>query len=419
MNIEEKIQNIRNPKIEEEIGLLPDGKASSVDEFFENFVKPRLPKKEVVIKWHNILMEYIADTKELSCAVRYGNSGSQDESLSGETGYLKLRRGWLTKNTEDNFEYFYADNYMSSFICKMALDEYCPSSVDELRDIFQKHKFPYGYDFHHDKKYEAECVVIATGEEPGFLGNYKISHVFDSGKNYDIKGENTGIKKLSEDYFDIGKREQWKDEPDHIRKMKIGEEEKEVITACFLRFVHPINYFLTPSQAKHICEPEVPKKDIGEYPLLIDKVKRHIKEQYQDVYDEFVEKIMWYDEPSKPCDDVEIEFGNHILKMSLEEKLSRKKITLDTKVDTIEEYLNEFVEDEEKYFTLNCYYDSNSEEEINFWKNTNTRHDNKTFKELGNMIIQKVTAHSEYADAGEVKVKVLLKKRNENNIIKE
>ena len=413
MDIEEKIQNIRNPKIEETIGLLPVGEASSVDDFFENFVKPRLPKKEVVMKWHNILMEYVADTKELSCAVRYGNSGSKDESLSGETGYLKLRRGWLTKNTEDNFEYFYADNYMSSFICKMAIDEYCPSSVDELRDIFQEHKFPFGYPFHRDSEYEAECVVIATGDEPGFLRNYKISHVFDSGKYYDVKGKKyPGIKELSEEYFDIGYREQWTEETDHIRKIKIGEKEKEVITACFLRFVHPINYFLTPPLKKHTCIPPVPKNDIGEYPLLIDRVKQHIKEQYQEVYDEFVEKIMWYDEPNKPLNDVSIEFGYPITKISLEERLKREKITLDTPADTIEEYIEGFVENDDTYFTLICSYDINSKKEINFWKKENTKHKNKTIDSLRNIIIQKVKAQNEYYDAEEIKVELLLQKKN-------
>ena len=412
MNIEEKIQNIMNPKIEETIGLLPDGEASSVDDFFENFVKPRLPEKEVVIQWHNILMEYITDSKELSCAVRYGNSASKDESLKGETKEAKLRRGWLTQNTDDNFEYFYADNYLSSFICKMAIDGYCPSSVDELRDIFQKHKFPFGYPFHHTKE-EKECMVIAIGKNPGFLSNYKISHVFDSGKYYDVKGDKRyhGIKELSEKYFDIGERNQWRKETDLIRKIKIEEKEKEVITACFLRFVHPINYFLTPPQDKHICEPEVPKKDIGEYPMLIDKVKHHIKEQYQDVYDEFVEKIMWYDEPSEPCNDVKIEFGEHVKSRSMIETLRRKKIALDTPQLTLDNCVKEFRENDATYFTISCRFDSNSEKEISFWKRANTKHQNKKINDLYNLILQKVKAHNEYADAEEVRVKVSLQKK--------
>ena len=414
MNIEEKIQNIREPKIKETIGLLPDGEASSVDDLFENFVKPRLPKKEVVIKWHNILMEYIADTKELSCAVRYGNSGSKDESLSGETGYLKLRRGWLTQNTEDNFEYFYTDNYMSSFICKMAIDEYCPSSADELRDIFQKHEFPYRFDFHNDKEFEAECVVIPTADNPGFLGNYKISHVFDSGKYYDVKGDKIyqGIKELSETYFDIGNREQWTEEADHIRKIKIGDKEKEVIIACFLRFVHPINYFLTPSNKEHICVPSAINKDIGENTLLINKVKQYMKVQYQEVYDEFVEKIMWYDEePNEEYNDVKIVYGNQIKTMPLDERLSLEKIKLETSVSSIKDYLKKFKEDKDTYFTIIWSYDGNSKKEINIWKRSNTNHENKTINKLRDLIIQKVESHNDYDNAEEVEVEVSLHKK--------
>lgn len=417
MNIEEKIQNIREPKIKETIGLLLDGEASSVDDFFENFVKPRLPKKEVIIKWHKILMEYVDNTKELSCAVRYGNSGSKDESLSGEKGYLKLRRGWLTQNAEpeDNFEYFYADNYMSSFICKMAIDGYCPSSVEELRDIFQKHKFPFGYDFHRDSEYEAECVVIATGDEPGFLDNYKISHVFDSGKHYDVKGDKRypRIKELSEEYFDIGNRDQWTKEPDHIRKIKIEEKEKEVIIACFLRFVHPINYFLTPSNKKHICVPSATNKDIGENPLLIDKVKQYMKEQYQEVYDEFVEKIMWYDEePSDDYNDVKIVYGNQIKTIPLDKRLSIEKITLDMTIPSLEKSVEEFNKNDDTYLSLIYSYDSKSEKVIDFWKNENTKHGNKKINDVCNLIIRKVESQNEYYNTEEVKVKVMLKNKN-------
>ena len=414
MNIEEKIQNINKPKIQDTIGLIPDGESSSVDEFFENFVKPRLPKKEVVIKWHNILMEYIADTKELSCAVRYGNSGSKDESQSGETGNLKLRRGWLTQNTEDNFEYFYADNFMSSYFCKMAIDEYCPSSVEELRDIFQKHKFPFGYDGFRDSQYEPECIVIDIGEKPGFLGNYKISHVFDNGKYYDVKGDKRypGIKELSEAYFDIGNRKQWTEETDHIRKIKISEKEKKVIIACFLRFVHPINYFLTPSTKNHTCVPSITNKDIGENPLLISKVKQYMKEQYPEVYGEFVEKIMWYgEEEIDDSKDVKIVCRKQIDKLPLDERLSLEGITLDMTIPSLNKSLKEFNENNDTYFSLICSYDNNSEKVFNFWKSANTNHKNKKSEDIQNLIIQKVESQKEYDNAEEVKVKVLLKKK--------
>lgn len=155
MNLIEKLDTIREPQISKSIGLLTNGSANSVDDFFKTFVLPKLPKPEVIKMWHRLLMEYVSDIDNLSCAVRYGNSGYKSTSKSGETGYKKLRRGWLTKNIDDNFEYFYADNYLTSFIYKMAIDGYCPT-LDSFKDTFRRHKFPYGFRFHHDKKYEAE-----------------------------------------------------------------------------------------------------------------------------------------------------------------------------------------------------------------------------------------------------------------------
>ena len=52
---------------------------------------------------------------------------------------------------------------------------------------------------------------------------------------------------LSKEYFNIGDRADW-DNPDNTRKMDINDEAKKVIIAVFLRFVHPINYFLTPNK---------------------------------------------------------------------------------------------------------------------------------------------------------------------------
>lgn len=288
MKLQEKLNTIKYPLLEDTIGLLNVGKASTIKEFFSTFIKDRLPEVEVIKKWHELLMEYIKDDTNIGCAIRYGNSGSKSLSLCKESGYLKLRRGWLTINTDDNFSYFYADNYLSSFIYKMALDGFVPT-LDEFKELINSHKFPYGFNFHHDKQYESQYAIIPTADEPGFLGNYKLSHIFNSGRNYFVDGVNyTKIKDLSEKYFDIGSREQWNN-ANKIRRISISKKEKEVIIAHFLRFIHPMNYILTPSKRKHTCV----CSDIGEYEILINYMKQYLKETYGNFYDEFVKKIMW------------------------------------------------------------------------------------------------------------------------------
>lgn len=304
MTLEDKIENIQNPKIQDGIGLLPNDCNKSMEDFFEKFIKPRLPKQEYIKRWHRLLMDYIKDWENVSCAVRFGNRGDKSESLSGESGYLKLRRGWLTKDNNSDFDYFYADNYMSSFFYKMALDGFVPK-LDEFKKMFYEHKFPYGFGFHVDKKYESERCIIPTAKEPGFLGKYKISHIFDSGKNYKVGAETYDITKLSENYFDIGRREEWNNS-DSIRRMDIDDNTKKIIIASFLRFVHPINHFLTPSKKRHKCSCW---KDVGEYPKLIEYMKNYIKKTYPKEYKEYIDTIMWnFDDDSNECQEEENNF---------------------------------------------------------------------------------------------------------------
>lgn len=116
MTIKDKIDAINA----EPVQPLENGDNDTIEGFFEQFIKPRLPKPCVIKQWPRLLMDYtdVSNLENLSCCVRYGNRGSKELSQQGESGYYKLRRGWLTRNTADNFEYFYADNFFSSFIYK-------------------------------------------------------------------------------------------------------------------------------------------------------------------------------------------------------------------------------------------------------------------------------------------------------------
>ena len=302
MTLEEKISTIDSPSLESiaDVGLLPSGDADTIENFFLKFIKPRLPNESVVKQWHNILMEYTEEKhwSELSCCIRFGNSGGKKKSSEGEAGYYKLRRGWLTQNTSDNFEYFFADNAFPAFVYKMALDKFCPASVDELREMFQKHKFPYGFGFMIDKTVnEHKGVVVDVARNPGFLGNYKLSHIFDAGEFFDIGGAKYGDASLTSKYYPIGHSDDYLKQSDRIRRMPISYDAKKVIVAKFLRFAHPFNYFLTPTKKHHICGEPVYKKDIGEDPRMISYVRWYLQNTYPKEYKEFLERIMWYGDP--------------------------------------------------------------------------------------------------------------------------
>lgn len=180
----------------------------------------------------------------------------------------------------------------------MVWDGFVPSCVDELRDIFYRRKFPCCFDFLCDKRrHEYKGVVVDRGvQDPGFLENYKISHVLDAGENFLMEdGSVLGDTDLSPKYYPIGHSSDFLREPDKIRKMVISPESKKIIVAKFLRFIHPLNFFLTPSTKLHTCSTKVYRKDIGEDPVMIYLVKQHLKEKYETEYKEFLERALWVD----------------------------------------------------------------------------------------------------------------------------
>jgi len=295
MNLLLKISTIQNPALPQ----LPVFKHDdTIEEFFNNFVMPLFPKEKTIKAWHALLMKYVEDIDNLSCCVRFGNNGCKSKSSYGEAGYYKLRRGWLTKDTASNFEYFFADNFFSAFIYKMALDGYVPT-LNEFSSAFRTHQFPYGFGILIDKKInEYKCAIIPTANNPGFLNTYKLSHVFDSGEHFDIGGADQGDSYLSDKYYPLGHSNDFLRNKDHIRRMFVSDKAKRVIVAKFLRFAHPFNYFLTPTKKKHFCGVKVYKNDIGEEPLVIDYVRQYLKKTYPTEYNEFVSKIMWYENPN-------------------------------------------------------------------------------------------------------------------------
>ena len=66
--------------------------------------------------------------------------------------------------------------------------------------------------------------------------------------------------------------------------------------AKFLRFAHPLNYFLTPGKKLHTCKAKLHMKDIGEDPVMLYRVRQYLKNEYPSEYTEFLERIMWSDD---------------------------------------------------------------------------------------------------------------------------
>ena len=299
MTLEERINSIDMPKIKDipNVGLLPNGKADTVEEFFCDFVKQRLPNEDVIRKWHTLLKDYVSDLSKVSCCVRYGyQRGPKDGTKWGEVGDDALRRGWVTQNTTDEFEYFFTDNHFCTYTYKMALCGFVPE-LKELREFFVNHKFPYGFMYYLRIHPEVEGAVVKYGKNPGFSSNYKISHVFDAGASFKVNDRSCNDAELSPLYYPLGHRDDFLKNANRIRKMEITDEAKKVIVAKFLRLVHPFNYFLTPTTHPkvHKYDPvaAVSMNDIGEDSRLLHYMRNYLKGKYPDIYKEFLEMTLW------------------------------------------------------------------------------------------------------------------------------
>lgn len=289
MTLEEKLKSIDKPAV------LPlgTGNPTSVEELWRTFIEPRLPKKEIVLQWHRVLMEYIRQSNAVF-PVRGYASPERGYATKGLKKYDTLRRGFLTQ-TSDSYRFFYTDNFHVAYYLKLAVDGYVPS-VQELLSAYKRRVFPAR--FGTDTSEERELMAMPRGgKNPGFtLAGYMIAHVFDVGKEYYENGKRLSLKRdILDIYYPRGEREDWEVVCDctgdyYLRELDVKPIAKKYMIAAFLRFVHPFNYFLMPKRT--VCS-----IDISGQESLLQYVKSKFRELYGPAYEEFLTLIM----PESSC----------------------------------------------------------------------------------------------------------------------
>ena len=315
--------------------------SKTIGDFYHDFIEPRLPEVEVVRAWHKILMGY-CEMDGAIFPIRDGYSDADDDKL-------KLRRGWLVRVDPDddgNFEfgYTFADNHLATYIYKMALDGYCPATPEEFFDFMTEFKDPATIvwiqgraikndSYKGDKRYFTSMPVhfgwIGKTSYPGSTESqknvyinttpaptspfgeygYKHAHLFGvKSSTYKFCGRNTKWEDIKlvelgeecleqEDY-------QWKDKIKNFawdRKTKDANEKaalKEVVVANFLRFLDPMNHFLTPKRG---CNKFTKKNneyslDIAEYDNLISYLAYIRQEIFNDDFTKFKDKVLASDD---------------------------------------------------------------------------------------------------------------------------
>ena len=279
MTLLEKLNTINVPRVVP----LQNGKVPTAEEFWDSFIIRNLPEKDVVLKWHRVLMEYVK-RPDAMFAIRGYNTAAKDN-------YDSLRRGFLTR-TNAGYSFFYTDNFHAAYYLKMALDGYVPT-VDEMIDAYNSRKFPAR--FGRDTSNERSMMAMPKGIDPGIqTAGYKIAHILNVGKDYFVQGQSISLSRIVREHFDGGERTDWKWYTDRtgsyfLRDYEVNPNARKFLVAEFLRFVHPFNYFLTPKKS---CALSSVSSDIAEYQPLVDFVQAKYATMYEDAYKEFLLLVM-------------------------------------------------------------------------------------------------------------------------------
>ncbi len=334
--------------------------AHTIDDFCNDFIFPRLPKPEWILKWHKMLLEY-SKMDGAIFPIRDGHTDSKDASK------IKLRRGWLVRVDDHvdyagKFSYVFTDNYFAAYIYKMALDEYCPTAK-EFFEYMTTFKSPADIAWLNGRKVENPIyntekrhfimMPIRFGQvgKSSYPGNtetlknafintspaptcpfgdygYKHAHIFAVKGIYDIGG--VDVKWEDIDLVELGEEStlqqdyQWNDSIKNFvwdRKMASSHDRdalRTAVVAHFLRFLDPMNHFLAPMQGcnKFTRANGEFSLDIAEYDNLISYLmftrKNSPDSDFSDGFNEFIDNVL----PGKNltplnCDTEEIDIIYH------------------------------------------------------------------------------------------------------------
>ena len=288
MNLIESLRGINNKN--NKLPLLPNGHCVCIADFWEKVVSPMLPHRDRVLKMFNLLKEYVNDP-EAVFAIRTGNTRFQGDPKT-------LRRGFLTEFENDPLQYFYTDNDFATIIFKLLYNAAWEINYKDFKDAMLNRVFPVHFN-QTCKEERKKAAYNISFKSPGVgESGYKVSHIFDTGTNYDF-GKDTvlGLSAICHRFFQLGDYDDWKiSEKGHYARTidkKLPDDAIRFLKAHFLRFACPLNYILTPKT--RTCQKlgvSIFKNDIGECAELLEYARTEFQKIYGAAYDEYVSMLM-------------------------------------------------------------------------------------------------------------------------------
>ena len=247
----------------------------------------RLPDPAVIERWHDLLAQYTQDKANTTFVVRKYSGGK-------ENGVWNNRRGAVVRFA-DGFEIVYADNFLAHEIYLMAYHGVTPADYAELKGLIDNRELPITSGTAVEKQIRLYPPASKT------CGCY-LAHIADVNGLY--LRDDGGYRELSTveaaRIYPLGTPSDWTSSPDKIYHVpySLSDEEKSLVKAHFLRFLDPLNHYVTP-ETKH-CRHTLPgwpkKKNIGEYPYMTYYVQTQ-RHAFGCRYTKFVETSRFKDVP--------------------------------------------------------------------------------------------------------------------------
>lgn len=253
----------------------------NIADFYNDFLLSgkRIPDPKVIEAWNDILTRYVNDKSANTFIVRKYSGGKED-------GKWNNRRGAVVRFS-DGFEIVYADNFLAHEIYLMAYHGVAPYDYNEFKELIERRELPITSGTDIEKRIRLYPPANKT------CGCY-LAHISDVNGKY-VRENSSFATELSPSessrIYPLGTETDWTSSPDKIFHVdyQLTDEEKSIVKAHFLRFLNPMNHFVTP-ETKHIIHSVTPwasKKNIGEYSYLTYYVHNQKKKLFGKKYDEF------------------------------------------------------------------------------------------------------------------------------------
>ena len=308
----------------------------TVGDFYNDFLTKgrRLPQKNVIEEWHKLLLWYI-DQPDVPLLVRKYEGGKQNSEWDN-------RRGAVIQ-FDDGFEIVYASNFLAHDIFLMAYHGFVPSKDDFMLSIKNRKLH-----ITSGTKVEKEIRLYPSANKG--LSYCYLAHIMDVNGKY--LREDGSYKKLSkaetEWVFPRGTASNWSSSPDKIWHIprNLSKYEQELVKAHCLRFLDPMNYYLTPL-TKH-CTHILPgfKKNIGEFSCLTYYVQQQYRSIFKGDYDALIKRGKFLEQKPKGytgCEKIDLKYSTE-MSNSKENDTSVSVVPSKTaciKLPEAEDFLNE------------------------------------------------------------------------------